>query len=40
VLLVSLGCEGQARLRDLESRLAAAFSRWEALESGGVAGAG
>ncbi len=25
----------QARLRDLESRLAAAFSRWEALEAGG-----
>jgi ATP-binding cassette subfamily F protein uup len=30
----------QARLHDLESRLAEAFSRWEALESGGVAGAG
>jgi ATP-binding cassette subfamily F protein uup len=26
----------QARLHDLESRLAAAFSRWEALESGGA----
>lgn len=26
----------QARLRDLEARLAAAFARWEALEAGGV----
>jgi hypothetical protein len=25
----------QARLRDLEARLAAAFARWEVLESGG-----
>jgi ATP-binding cassette subfamily F protein uup len=30
----------QARLRDLESRLAEAFARWEALEAGGGAGAG
>jgi ABC transport system ATP-binding/permease protein len=28
----------QARLRDLESRLAEAFARWEALEAGGGAG--
>ncbi len=30
----------QARLRDLESRLAEAFARWEALEGGDGAGAG
>jgi len=30
----------QARLRDLESRLAEAFSRWESLEAGGGAAAG